>query len=475
MPEKTFSLSAHILTRDLRIDDNPALLSALASSERVATFFAAEKSLTTENSAVCENRLAFLSESLSDLSGAIAEKGGELRFYNDGALKLAERLCKNGVEAVYMTRDYTPYAIKREKSLERICKDAGCSFFPVPGTLLNEPEDIRKSDGEPYKVFTPFYRNASLIPVHEPEICTFQNFSREELFDGASHDNPFVKHEIVEAENRAFSGGRKEGRRLLGETGRLKNYEDERDFPAKACTSMLSAHLRFGTVSVREVCRRISDTLGPGHGIIRQLYWRDFFTHIAYHYPYVFKGPFQKRFESLHWTDSKEIFEKWCKGVTGFPIIDAGMRELNETGYMHNRVRMAAASFLVKDLHVDWRSGERYFASRLTDYDPSVNNGNWQWSASTGCDAQPYFRIFNPWLQQKKFDPDCVYIRKWVPELSDLEPKEIHNLNKKGSIPPAGYPNPIVDHKTEAQAAKIIYSGAAGKITDSAEPAIKHR
>jgi deoxyribodipyrimidine photo-lyase len=458
MPEKKFSLSAHIFTRDLRLDDNPALLSALESSESVITCFAVEESLVFGNPVMCESRLAFLSESLGDLSERIGKKGGKLNFYTGGTAKLAEKLCKNGTEAVYMTRDYTPYAVRREKLIEKICGDAGCSFFRVPGSLLNEPEEVRKGDGGSYKVFTPFYRNVSLIPVPKPETCSFSNFSAGEVPWKESAADIFGKTAIETGKAGIVRGGRSEGLRLAGEIGRLKDYENERDVPAKNSTSMLSAYLRFGTISVREVYHKIRETLGPEHGLIRQLYWRDFFTHIAYLYPYVFRGPFQRRYEKLPWSGNKEFFKRWCEGMTGFPFIDAGMREMNETGYMHNRIRMAAASFLVKDLHIDWMRGERYFASKLTDYDPSVNNGNWQWAASTGCDAQPYFRIFNPWLQQKKYDPACVYIKRWIPELSDVEPEEIHKLYKRRSKPPEGYPEPLVDHKTEAQATKKIYS-----------------
>lgn len=458
MPEKDFSLSAHIFTRDLRLDDNPALLSALAGSESVITCFAVEKSLVSGNPVICEGRLAFISESLGDLSSRIKKKGGKLSFFGKGAANLAEKLCKNGVEAVYMTRDYTPYAVRREKLIEKICRDAGCSYFRIPGSLLNEPEVVRKGDGGSYKVFTPFYRNASLIPVPEPETCTFSNFSAGKFPGEIAAAHLFGKTATETIKAGRVKGGRSEGLKLAGEMGRLEDYENEREFPAKNGTSMLSAHLRFGTVSVREVYHKIRETLGPEHGLIRQLYWRDFFTHIAYLHPYVFRGPFQRRYGKLPWSGNKEFFERWCEGMTGFPFIDAGMREMNETGYMHNRVRMAAASFLVKDLHIDWMRGERYFASKLTDYDPSVNNGNWQWAASTGCDAQPYFRIFNPWLQQKKFDPDCVYIKRWISELSEMEPGEIHSLYKGKSNPPKGYPEPLVDHKTEAQAAKKIYS-----------------
>ena len=191
--------------------------------------------------------------------------------------------------------------------------------------------------------------------------------------------------------------------------------------------------------------------------LIKQLYWRDFFTQVAYHSPFVFGQPFHEKYSKLPWSNSEKAFTAWCTGTTGFPIVDAGMRELNATGFMHNRVRMIVASFLTKDLHIDWRKGERYFAQQLVDYDPAVNNGNWQWCASTGCDAQPYFRIFNPWLQQKKFDPQCIYIKKWVPELQKILPLTIHTWYKEDSPPIKNYPRPMVDHGVESKKAKELY------------------
>ena len=187
------------------------------------------------------------------------------------------------------------------------------------------------------------------------------------------------------------------------------------------------------------------------------MYWRDFFTHIAFHFPHVFGTAFHEKFQKIIWPFNQKKFTAWCEGETGFPIVDAGMRELNATGYMHNRVRMIVGSFLTKDLHIDWRLGEKYFAEKLVDYDPAVNNGNWQWVASTGCDAQPYFRIFNPWLQQQKFDAECIYIKRWVPELDNLSPKSIHNLYKLNQNGPNQYPTPIVDHAIESQKAKTFY------------------
>ncbi|MBW3021154.1 FAD-binding domain-containing protein, partial [Candidatus Woesearchaeota archaeon] len=211
-----------------------------------------------------------------------------------------------------------------------------------------------------------------------------------------------------------------------------------------------------GTISIREIYSSFKENFQEV--LINEVYWRDFFTHIIYHFPNVLDGAFKNKYDKIKWDNDKKLFQKWCEGKTGFPIVDAGMRELNTTGYMHNRVRMIVASFLVKDLHINWQWGEKYFAQNLIDYDPAVNNGNWQWAASTGCDAQPYFRIFNPWSQQEKFDRDCEYIKKWVPELKDLTSYEIHNLYKNHNL--KNYPKPIVEHKEESQKAKEMFKRA---------------
>jgi deoxyribodipyrimidine photo-lyase len=215
--------------------------------------------------------------------------------------------------------------------------------------------------------------------------------------------------------------------------------------------------MKFGTLSVREFHQAVKSNFGPDHPLIRQLYWRDFFTHIASHFDRVFGQPFHSEYEFLSWDENPEFLLRWKEGMTGFPIVDAGMRQLNETGFMHNRARMVCASFLVKDLHIDWREGERYFATKLEDYDPCVNNGNWQWVASTGCDAAPYFRIFNPWLQQKKYDPDANYILQWIPELRDVPAAEIHGLFQSREKPAGNYPEPVVDHAAESRRALELY------------------
>lgn len=244
---------------------------------------------------------------------------------------------------------------------------------------------------------------------------------------------------------------------ILNEIDRFSTYMKVRDFPAKAGTTKLSAHLKFGTVSIREVYYAIKNRFGADHPLIRQLYWRDFYTQIGYHFPRVFKRSFRSKYDKLDWNYNETAFHRWCEGLTGFPIVDAGMRELNRTGYMHNRVRMIVASFLIKDLHIDWRWGERYFAQKLVDYDPAVNNGNWQWAASTGCDPVPYFRIFNPWLQQRKFDPNCEYIKENVPELRSFPPSIIHNLEKVQPDDLKNYPPPMVDHTTVKELTKAMF------------------
>ena len=235
---------------------------------------------------------------------------------------------------------------------------------------------------------------------------------------------------------------------VLKKLSSFDDYGKLRDFPAQDYSTHLSPYLKFTACSPREVCRH----LDHDHELVRSLYWRDFFTGIAYFFPHVFKGCFHTQYDKLKWVNDKRAFKRWCEGTTGIPIVDAGMRQMNQTGFMHNRVRMIVGSFLVKDLHIDWRWGEKYFAQTLIDYDPAVNNGNWQWVASTGCDAQPYFRIFNPWSQQKKFDPDCDYIKKWVPELRDLSPKAIHE-----QYPTSDYPLPIAIHQTAAKEALRLY------------------
>lgn len=392
-------------------------------------------------------------ESLEDLTEALLKKKAKLFLFQGSPEKIAQEcISLLNIDAVVVNKDYTPYSIQRDLKLESLCKKSEVSFLSFEDALLHPPEETVKSDGKPYTIFTPFYRNASKLDIAHPVSNRHDNYFVGSVPFAAKKS---IYHEILPKRLLVPSGGRTQALTILKKIGRLSSYESLRDFPSENATSHLSAHLKFTTCSVREVFWAIFNALGSSSALIRSLYWRDFFTSIAFHFPHVFSGAFHKKFDRLSWENSPAAFKAWCSGKTGFPLVDAGMRELNETGFMHNRVRMLTASFLVKDLHIDWRWGEKYFAKKLVDYDPAVNNGNWQWAASTGCDAQPYFRVFNPWSQSSKFDPDCIYIKRWIPELTATSPNLIHKwyLAEKTS----SYPLPIVDHAIQSKKAIAAY------------------
>ena len=352
------------------------------------------------------------------------------------------------ISALFFNRDYTPFARSRDLELKQTCEKRGVSIHQYGDALLWEPEDVHKPDGTPYTVYTPFSKKALSLPLEQ--VCS--------NVEGclASQPLPESSSLIPEAVNaeRIWSGsspaaGRRAGLAILSQIRSYARYSEERDFPALSATTGLAPHHKFGTVSIRETYEAVATHLGKEHTLIRELVWRDFFSHIAFHFPHVFSGAFHREYDKLAWENDEAAFQRWCEGTTGFPIVDAGMRELNATGFMHNRVRMIVASFLTKDLHLDWHWGERYFARQLTDYDPSVNNGNWQWASSTGCDAQPYFRIFNPWLQQSKFDPQADYIKRWIPELKDFSAIRIHALGETEEHLCPRYPRPMLVHALE--------------------------
>jgi deoxyribodipyrimidine photo-lyase len=448
-----YSTSLFIFRRDLRLNDNTALREAMRLSRQVVTCFIFDPVQVEPHPYRSEPGLCFMLESIADLQRQLQALGGRLAlYYRQPELAVAQLVREQRIEAVFINRDYTPFSLQRDQRLAAVCAQLGVNLHCLPDILLNEPEQALKNDKTPYKVFTAFYNNAGQLPVELPQALGRSNFLA--LDSDFTVDRLHITHSET-----AIRGGRSEALEILDRLGGCAGYRHNRDFPAMDATSKLSAHLKFGTCSVREVYYAIVERLGSEHPLIRQLYWRDFFTHIAYHFPQVFGHAFQEKFANLDWDNDPDYFQAWCEGRTGFPIVDAGMRELNATGYMHNRVRMIVASFLVKDLHIDWRWGERYFARHLVDYDPCVNNGNWQWAASTGCDAQPYFRIFNPWLQQAKFDPECRYIFRWVPELQTFPVKNVQQWDKKHV--PCDYPAPIIDHGRESRLSKAKFNKAA--------------
>ena len=452
---KKHQVSLFIFRRDLRLEDNAALNMALEESHIVVPCFIFDPRQIENNEYLSTPALHFLINSLKELSNSFNSLGVPLYFFKGTPEDTVNSLIKLlKIDAIYFNRDYTPFSRMRDQSIRLLCNqlDIKCNIYG--SILLNEPEEIKKTDGKPYTVFTPYYKKASTIPVKMPTPLKGSNFYKEDL----PNSSPSILMEIATQGSYLLNGGRTEGLSLLKQAQSLSDYGSTRDIPSLQETTRLSAHLKFGTISVREAFHSIKNSLGLNSPILRQFYWRDFFSHIAWHFPHVFSGAFHKKYDGILWEEKDTHFEAWCRGNTGFPVVDAGMRELNSTGFMHNRLRMITSSFLVKDLHLDWRKGEKYFARNLIDYDPSVNNGNWQWVASTGCDAQPYFRIFNPWLQQKRFDPECIYIKKWIPELSALSPKEVHNLETKRPNNLTYYPMPICDHRDAAETAKYMFS-----------------
>lgn len=451
-----YSKSIFIFRRDLRMDDNTGLISALQESDEVIPCFIFDPGQSENNRYFSRNAFQFMVESLLDLGVQLKDRGGKLHVFRGMPHYVVGQLMeKQDIEAVFVNRDYTPFSRKRDSLIEKVCSKHKIDFFQCSDMLLNKPEDIVTKDGKKYSVFTPFFKSSGNFPVDYPSMVESGNFVKGNI---GGEDRNVLKDVLKDRNENLYSrGGRENGLKILSNLGRFENYQDERDYPALDATTGLSAHNKFGTVSIREVYHSIVEELGKNHPLIAQLYWRDFFTHLAYNNPYVFGHSFRKKYDSMEWVNDQERFRKWCEGKTGFPIVDAGMRQLNTTGYMHNRVRMIAASFLVKDLHIDWRWGERYFAQQLVDYDPCINNGNWQWAASTGADSQPFFRIFNPWLQQKKFDRNCEYIKTWIPELVDLEPKRIHRFEQNAEKDVPDYPAPIVDHSKEREISLFMF------------------
>ena len=455
-----FRRSLFVFRRDLRVDDNTALLAALDSSEEVIPCFIFDPRLCEPGrKAFNSNVIQFLVESLDDLKGQLKKVKGRLYIFRG----LPEDVIGNligelDIDAVFLNHDYTPFSLKRDELISGVCDDRGVKLLPFHDCMLHEPGTIRTKQDTTYKVFTQFFKEASKRDVPVPSIFrggTFYN--GDPGLDEA--DEAAILKKVLPRRNECIfvHGGRDNALSVLQDLFQFDNYDEERNLPAIRGTTGLSAHNKLGTISIREFYYSVLEELGREHTLINELHWRDFFTQLAFEYPGVFRHAFKSKFDKIKWNNDRGLFDAWCSGNTGFPIVDAGMRELNSTGYMHNRVRMIVASFLVKDLHIDWRWGERYFASKLVDYDPCVNNGNWQWAASTGADSQPFFRIFNPWTQQKKFDSECEYIKKWVPELEEVDPRTVHSLYKGQELLGIGYPRPIVEHSQERDRALVAF------------------
>ena len=439
-------LSVFLFRRDLRLFDNVGLINACSRSHEVMPLFIFD-SAQRNHDYFSSNAFEFMVNSLKELKHDLKSKGSDLFVLEGDPIEVLKSLKEDiDFDGLFFNKDYTPFSLKRDKALEDFCSSNNIYCESFHDCLLNPPGSVLNGTGEFYKVFSAFKREAIKKEIANPKNLDFSNFFNSNIpqvvldsFVARSNPDLFLK------------GGREEGLSLLGDILKKEDYDINRNFVFVDATSKLSAHLKFGTLSVREVYWFFRDNFFFGHSLISQLYWRDFFTHVAFFNPNVFGLAFREKYNEIKWWGSASNLEAWKRGETGFPLVDAGMRQLNKTGWMHGRTRMLVGSFLVKNLGIDWREGEKYFAQKLIDYDPCVNNGNWQWVASTGCDAQPFFRVFNPLIQQKKFDYDCVYIKTWVLELKNFSASEIHNFL---SSPLENYPEPIVDFKESSERAK---------------------
>ncbi|MEM0161430.1 MAG: deoxyribodipyrimidine photo-lyase [Thermoplasmata archaeon] len=419
---KKFNTSIFVFRRDLRIEDNTGLTEALQTSNNVILLFVMDPRQLENNEYISENSLRFMFGALKDLKTHINKKGSTLWIIKGIAeQEIPKFAALNQADAVYVNEDYTPFSITRDLNMAKNLNEKSIALIKCADYLLTEPRSILTKQQNPYRVFSQFYREALNHSVRNPG---FYNYS-ENYFSGQLDLSKFSQVSLDRLES-DFDATRFNGLRLVERLDVLKDYAVFKDYPALNKTSNLSPHLKFGTVSIREVYwRALQNNMTD---FIRQLYWRDFFTYLAFHFPYVFEKDFVSY--AHNWSHDPVKFRNWTEGRTGVPIVDAGMRQLNTESFIHNRVRLIVASYLVKDLGIDWRMGEKYFASKLKDYDPSLNNGNWQWVAGTGADPRTRYRKLNPWIQQKKYDPDCTYIKKYVEELRNYDCKNIMNNDK---------------------------------------------
>lgn len=460
---KLYKKSLFIFRRDLRLEDNLGLLELLEQSESVLPVFIFDpRQIDREKNAYfSESAFQFLLNSLVELDRDLTTRGSKLYLFQGDPSEVVDLLIrKEGIEAVSVNKDYTPFARKRDAAIADVCKAKGVHFERHDDVCLSPIEEIRTQQGKPYTVFTPFMKSASTHEVPQPRKNNFNNFYGVEL-----NTKTTVKFSDYAANTAkmelALTGGRSEALKIMRTPKFLQGYKENRNWPGmEHGTSRLSAHHKFGTISVRESYHMALKHSGKGSHFISELYWRDFYYYTAYHFPIVFKQSFLPWARYINWVSDEKQFLSWCEGKTGVPMVDAGMRELNHTGWMHNRSRMIAASYLTKNLLIDWRWGERYFASKLIDYDPAQNNGGWQWSASVGTDPRP-LRIFNPYTQATNYDPEATYIKKWIPELREVDVKILTDGKTRDfSTLAPHYPAPIEDQKSSYRRAMAVYKAA---------------
>lgn len=423
--------------RDLRIDDNHGLYRALTENDEIIPLFIFDKRILGELTDSRDPRVTFIYRQVRDIKDRLRDVGSDLLvFHGDPEEIFKDLMSMYDFQKVYINRDYEPYAIERDKKVKQLLSRNGIELKTFKDQVIFEEDEILNKQGKPYTVYTPYMKRwKEQLQKHYPS-----SFIIHSLYD------KFIKDQSYHLPALRDMGFEKSDRHFPDKTQDIdiiRGYHKNRDFPALNGTTRLSVHLRFGTISIRQL---VIIAEQENEVFLNELIWREFYMMILWHFPHVVNYSFKKKYDFIQWRNNEKEFSLWCRGKTGIPVVDAGMRELNTTGYMHNRVRMITASFLSKHLLIDWRWGEAYFAEKLLDYELSSNNGGWQWAAGTGVDAAPYFRIFNPYVQAQKYDPDNSYIEKWVPELNTKH-----------------YPEPVVDLKISRQRALNEYKRALNK------------
>lgn len=422
--------------RDLRLDDNTALYHALKDGLPVVPIFIFDKNILDDLEDKNDRRVAFIHDALLAMQATLVKSSTSLEVYNGYPLQVFHQLLERfDIQKVYANHDYEPYALERDEKVSDLLQQHSATFHTYKDQVIFEKNEVIKLNGEPYTVFTP----SSKVWLSKLDDAALTHYPSEKHLQNFLKQAPVA---IPSLSDIGFKPMDLQVPAVKSMNNIIKSYHQTRDFPGiEKGTSRIGVHLRFGTVSIRRMVR-LAQQLNATY--LNELIWREFYQMILWHFPRVAKGhAFKPAYDNIEWRHDEAQFARWREGTTGYPIVDAGMRELNATGFMHNRIRMVTASFLTKHLLIDWRWGEAYFAQKLLDYELASNNGGWQWAAGSGCDAAPYFRIFNPYLQTKKFDKDLAYVRKWVPEFEELT-----------------YPQPIVVHEFARQRALETYAKA---------------
>ena len=466
------STAVFLFHRDLRTFDQTGLNAIARTGLKILPvfIFPPEQIDPKQNKYFSHNSVQFMCESLADLDGQLRKLGSQLNCFRGDNLKYLARLhSETPFVELHCSDDCTPYAAKRDKSIQTWCQSKGIKFYQHQDVDLLDMNDGLRLPGQPYQVFKAYYtnlmKNCTVRPVdtfrlQKSDFCKTHPKGTVEISD--------LKKLYKANPHLAVHGGRTLGLKRLERLPQFKNYDKTREFPSHAAgTTLWSAYIKYGCISIREVFWGIVKSLGKNHPLLRELVFRSFYAHVTAHNPHMLQGhPLKLQYERIPWRNDPEGFKRWCQGTTGIPLCDAGMRCLSGpkgTGHLHNRMRMVVASFLVKNLLIDWRAGERFLFQHLLDACPSSNGHGWQFISGSGCDSMQYTRVFNPFLQSKKYDPDAEFIKKWIPELTDVPAKDIHRWDENHKLYKVDYPSPLVDVKTTAKRAKEVYRKALRK------------